>query len=79
MEPRSQQPSRHVRSAKILGERITDLRFEQGLTQRQLAEATGIDERYLRDLEQGLNTVAVRRIFQVLRELDVHLELVEGR
>ncbi|CAM3302997.1 helix-turn-helix transcriptional regulator [Nocardioides dubius] len=79
MEPRSPQPPRHVRSAKILGERITDLRFEHGLTQRQLADATGIDERYLRDLEQGLNTVAVRRIFQVLRELDVHLEIVDGR
>lgn len=79
MAPRSPQPPRPVRSAKILGERITDLRFEHGLTQRQLAEATGIDERYLRDLEQGLNTVAVRRIFQVLRELDVHLEIVDGR
>lgn len=79
MEPCTPQPPRYVRSAKILGERITDLRFERGFTQRQLADATGIDERYLRDLEHGLNTVAVRRIFHVLRELGVHLELVDGR
>lgn len=73
------QPARPVRSAKLLGEHLTDLRFEHGLTQRQLAELTGLDERYLRDLEHGLNTVAVRRIFEVLRALDVHLELVDGR
>lgn len=72
-------PARPVRSPKLLGERITDLRFERELTQRQLAELTGLDERYLRDLEHGLNTVAVRRIFEVLRALDVHLEIVDGR
>ena len=45
---------------------IKDNRNRQGLTQEQLAEKAGVGLRFIRDLEQGKETLRIDKINQVL-------------
>lgn len=71
----AQQPTT-VRSPKALGDALSRLRFDRGWTQVELADALGIDRRYIYELESGKETRYALRLFEVLRELDAHLEVV---
>lgn len=64
-----------VRSAKALGDAIARLRFERGLTQRDLSESLGVSRRYIYAIESGQPNLYVTRLFEVLRELDAHIEI----
>lgn len=65
-----------VRSQQALGRELTRLRFDRGLTQEELAEALGISRRYVYELETGKPNLFASRLFELLRELGAHLEVV---
>ena len=58
-----------------LGDAVRHYRTEAGLTQAQLAERAGIQRSYLSEPESGKETEQVRRLFRVLRQLDVRMML----
>jgi transcriptional regulator with XRE-family HTH domain len=58
-----------------LGHAIRHYRTEAGLTQAQLATMTGLQRSYLPELENRKETEQVKRIFRVLRHLDVRMTL----
>lgn len=44
-----------------------------GLTQAQLAQRAGMDRQYLSELENGLETEQLRKLFSVLRALKLNI------
>lgn len=68
--------SSSIRSAEALGDAIARLRFESGLTQGELAESLGVSRRYIYAIESGQPNLYASRLFEVLRELGVHVEIV---
>jgi len=63
-----------------LGQRVKELRKECGLTQRQLAERTGLDFTYLSKIENGRleHTPSIRTLQDLARALEVdELELMD--
>ena len=65
-----------VRSQVALGRELARLRFDRGLTQDELAEALGISRRYVYELESGRPNLFATRLFELLREVGAHLEVV---
>jgi HTH-type transcriptional regulator/antitoxin HipB len=65
-----------VRSAEALGDAIARLRFERDLTQEDLADALGVSRRYIYEIESGKPNLFAVRLFEALRELGAHLEVV---
>lgn len=60
-----------------LGAAVREARQARGLTLRALAERAGLSERFLSDLERGKGNIAIGRLWQVGRALEVPLaELV---
>lgn len=55
-----------------LGERIEELRKQQGLTQEELAEKTGVNRSYFWDIEQGRN-ISVKTAAKIANALGVTL------
>jgi HTH-type transcriptional regulator/antitoxin HipB len=55
---------------------LARLRYQQGLTQEELAEALGVTRRYLSEIENGKQNLFATRLFELLRELGAHLEVV---
>ncbi len=59
-----------------IGEHIREKRKAFGLTQVELAERSGVGIRFVRELENGKNTVQLDKVNQVLRlfgeELQAH-------
>lgn len=52
-----------------LGRAIAGVRAEQGLTQEELARATGIDRGYLARLEAGASPLVLERSIRALRRM----------
>ena len=50
-----------------IGEHIRDKRKTFGLTQVELAKRSGVGIRFVRELENGKNTVQLDKVNQVLR------------
>lgn len=50
-----------------LGEFVKDKRNQVNLTQTELAEKAGVGLRFVRDLEQGKETVRLDKVNQVLK------------
>lgn len=48
-------------------EKVTKLRKESGLTQKECAERSGVGLRFLRELEQGKPTVRLDKVNKVLQ------------
>jgi XRE family aerobic/anaerobic benzoate catabolism transcriptional regulator len=64
-----------------LGRRVRNARHTAGLTRKQLAESSGLSERYLAQLEAGEGNISVllmRRVAKVLRT-DLECLLAEPR
>jgi len=57
-----------------LGERVRAWRGEQGMTRKQLAEASGVSERYLAQLEAGQGNMSVLLLRKVARAMGVSVE-----
>jgi transcriptional regulator with XRE-family HTH domain len=64
-----------VYDARGLGHAIRYFRQEAGLTQAELAERTGIPRPYLVHIEQGHETEHLRKLFRILRNLDLDLSV----
>jgi y4mF family transcriptional regulator len=50
-----------------LSEFLKDKRKKSNLTQHQLAEKAGVGIRFVRDLEQGKNTLRMDKVNQILK------------
>ncbi|HEV2402648.1 MAG TPA: helix-turn-helix transcriptional regulator [Candidatus Saccharimonadales bacterium] len=59
-------PPTELKNLKLLGKRIADLRKQQGLTQEQLAEKTGMAAHSLAYIEQGQRFPRYLTTFQKL-------------
>ena len=57
-----------------LGERVRAWRNGQGMTRKALAEASGVSERYLAQLEAGLGNISVLLLRRVARAMNVPVE-----
>jgi transcriptional regulator with XRE-family HTH domain len=66
-----------VRSDKDLGRSIAGLRDLRGMTQAELATATGIERSYLARIESGHATQMIDRLIQTLRALGAELTVQE--
>jgi y4mF family transcriptional regulator len=59
-------------------DRIRSARKAAGLTQIDLAKRAGVGIRFVRDLEQGKETVRLDKVNQILSLLGYHLEVVKN-
>ena len=71
--PLSSPQQEHAYLAR-LGERVRAWRGEQGMTRKQLAEASGVSERYLAQLEAGQGNMSVLLLRKVARAMGVGVE-----
>ena len=62
--------------AFILSAQIKSLRKSAGLTQVEMAKRAGVGLRFVRDVEQGKETVRVDKVTQVLALFGYHVEAV---
>lgn len=67
--------SYRIYSPSSLGDAIRHYRTEAGLTQAQLADATGLQRSYLSELENGKETEQLVRLLRILRQLGVRMTL----
>ena len=58
---------------------LKELRAKAGLTQEELARRSGVGLRFVREVEQGKQTVRVDKLNQVLALFGYHLEVVKHR
>lgn len=61
------------------GQRLKQIREEQGLTQKQFAEKIGSTERGIRKYEAGDSEPAFRVILSILDNIDVSADYLLGR
>ncbi len=54
---------------KPLGRRIKQLRNKAGLTQEQLAEASGLHWTYISGIERGVRNASITSIYQIASAL----------
>ncbi|WP_298336027.1 helix-turn-helix domain-containing protein [Ferrimicrobium sp.] len=64
-----------IYNAKVLGIALREARRSAGLTQLEMADRIGVDRSYLSEMENGKETEQLRRLFQILRELDIKMLL----
>lgn len=64
-----------IYSAASLGDAIRHYRTQAGLSQAQLAKATGLQRSYLSELERGKETEQLARVLRLLRHLGVRMTL----
>ena len=57
-----------------VGKTLREVRRENGLTQRQLADLAGVSERTLRDIEKGRGGVSFAAVVEVASVLGLRLE-----
>jgi y4mF family transcriptional regulator len=65
--------------ATALSAQLKELRKKARLTQEELAKRTGVGLRFVRDVEQGKQTVRVDKVNQVLALFGYHVEAVKDR
>jgi HTH-type transcriptional regulator/antitoxin HipB len=70
-----------LRAPADLGIAIQQARLARGMTQRDLAEALGIAQRSVSEIESGRPTIYIRKGFEMLREtgMDLNASWDDGR
>lgn len=58
---------------------LKELRGKAGVTQEELARRCGVGLRFVREVEQGKQTVRMDKVNQVLALFGYHLEAVKDR
>lgn len=61
-----------------LGERVRRLRAIRGMTRKALAQATGVSERHLANLEHGLGNASILVLLQIARAFNCALAELVG-
>lgn len=62
---------------KLVGDNVCRIRKENGLTQEQLSELSGLSQQYISDLERGKRNPTIVTIYELAMALKIgHLELV---
>lgn len=62
---------------KLVGDNVSRIRKEKGLTQEQLSELSGLSQQYISDLERGKRNPTIVTIYELALAMDVgHLDLV---
>ncbi len=62
---------------KLVGDNVSRVRKEKGLTQEQLSELSGLSQQYISDLERGKRNPTIVTIYELAMALKVgHLELI---
>lgn len=61
-----------------IGAYLAEVRKQRGLTQAELADATGLPRRYVIELEAGKDTQYAQRLFSVFQSLGVQINLRVG-
>jgi transcriptional regulator with XRE-family HTH domain len=56
---------------KLVGRNVRAARVTRGLTQEQLAEASGFSQQYISGLEQGLRNPTVVTLYEIATVLQV--------
>jgi len=56
-----------VSSPQALGRLLQQARLSQGLSQQQVANRLGISQAYVSELESGKTSLALMRIFEIMR------------
>ena len=74
MNAPSSQPQLEAAYLARLGERVRALRAAHGMTRKHLAEASGVSERYLAQLESGRGNISVLLLRKVGRAMGVAVE-----
>lgn len=64
-----------LNSASELGPLVRAMRKSQGLRQDATAEGIGVSENFLGKVERGSETVQWGKLFSVLQELGLHVEI----
>lgn len=62
----------------VIGSRITQLRKARGMTQEELAAATGIRQEHLSRIEAGRYSVGVDTLAKIAEGLGCKIDIVEG-
>lgn len=60
-----------------IANQVKSMRKKAGMTQEQLARRAGVGLRFVRDLEQGKESVRTDKVNQVLKLFGYHLEAVK--
>ena len=64
----------------LIGERVRQFRARRGMSRRVLAEASGVSERYLAQLETGRGNASITVLKQIADAIDVPVDdLVDTR
>lgn len=62
---------------KLVGDNVSRIRKEKGLTQEQLSELSGLSQQYISDLERGKRNPTIVTIYELAMAIKVrHLDLV---
>jgi len=69
-----------VSSPQALGRLLQQARLARGLSQQQVAAQLGISQAYVSELESGKESLALSRIFDLMRltGMTMHAEIAEG-
>ena len=69
-----------VSTPQALGRLLQQARLSQGLSQRQVADQLGISQAYVSELESGKTSLALTRVFEIMRLTGMTLmaEISEG-
>lgn len=62
-------------NAQELGPLVKAMRKNQGLRQDATAAGVGVSENFLSKVERGSETVQWGKVFEVLKELGLHVEI----
>lgn len=71
-------PQHVVRSPQDLGRAISEIRHQEGLTQQELADLTGIDRTYLSRLENATSSMTLERAIRALRRMGAEVVVRSG-
>ena len=71
-------PKHSVLTKKEIGQRLRALRTERGMTQVELADAMGIHQTSLSQMERGIRGVGIKQILKICRALKVSPDRLLG-
>jgi len=66
--------SKHITIQKRFGERVRELRKEQGYSQEEFAHACGLHRTYIGSIERGEKNITVGNIEKIAKALNIKID-----